>query len=54
LEIEVAREPGGRPTLQFHGRAAEFAARLGARRAALSITHTAEMAMASVVLEDGR
>ena len=54
LEIEVAREPGGRPTLQFHGRAAEFAGRLGARHAALSVTHTAELAMASVVLEDGR
>jgi holo-[acyl-carrier protein] synthase len=54
LEIEVGREPGGRPTLRFHGRAAEFAARLGARRAALSITHTAELAMASVVLEDGQ
>jgi holo-[acyl-carrier protein] synthase len=54
LEIEVAREPGGRPTLLFHGRAAEFAARLGVARAALSITHTAEQAMASVVLEDGR
>jgi holo-[acyl-carrier protein] synthase len=54
LEIEVAREPGGRPTLQFHGRAAEFAARLGASRAALSMTHTAVLAMASVVLEDGR
>ena len=54
LEIEVAREPGGRPTLQFHGRAAEIAARLGVSRAALSITHTAELSMASVVLEDGR
>jgi holo-[acyl-carrier protein] synthase len=54
LEIEVGREPGGRPTLKFHGRAAEFAARLGARRAALSITHTEELAMASVVLEDGQ
>jgi holo-[acyl-carrier protein] synthase len=53
LEIEVAREPGGRPTLRFHGRAAEFAARLGVDRAALSITHTATLAMASVVLEDG-
>jgi holo-[acyl-carrier protein] synthase len=53
LEIEVGREPGGRPTLQFHGRAAEFASRLGAARTALSITHTAELAMASVVLEDG-
>ena len=54
LEIEVGREPGGRPTLRFHGRAAEFAARLGVDRAALSITHTATLSMASVVLEDGR
>jgi len=54
LEIEVAREPRGRPTLRFHGRAAEFATRLGANRTALSITHTAALAMASVVLEDGR
>lgn len=54
LEIEVAREPSGRPTLKFHGRAAEFAARLGVVRAALSITHTGDLAMASVVLEDGR
>jgi holo-[acyl-carrier protein] synthase len=53
LEIEVVREPSGRPTLRFHGRAAEFAARLGAARAALSLTHTADLAMASVVLEDG-
>jgi holo-[acyl-carrier protein] synthase len=54
LEIEVVRAPGGRPTLQFHGRAAERATRMGATRAALSITHTTELAMASVVLEDGR
>jgi holo-[acyl-carrier protein] synthase len=54
LEIEVIREPSGRPTLLFHGRAAQFAARLGATRAALSITHTADLATASVVLEDGR
>ena len=54
LEIEVGREPSGRPTLLFHGRAAQMAARLGATRSALSITHTNELAMASVVLEDGR
>jgi holo-[acyl-carrier protein] synthase len=54
LEIEVVREPSGRPTLQFYGRAARFAAHLGATRAALSITHTGALAMASVVLEDGR
>jgi len=51
LEIEVAREAGGRPTLQFHGRAAEIARHLGVARAALSITHTGEVAMASVILE---
>jgi holo-[acyl-carrier protein] synthase len=54
LEIEVAREPGGRPTLRFHGRAAEIAARLGVARAALSLTHTADLSLASVVLEDAR
>jgi holo-[acyl-carrier protein] synthase len=54
LEIEVVREPGGRPTLHFQGRAAQMAARLGAVRAALSITHTEQLAMASVVLEDAR
>ena len=54
LEIEVVREPSGRPTLHFHGRAAEIAARLGCARAALSVTHTAELATASVVLENGQ
>src|ERR1035441_6544030 len=29
LEIEVVRPPGSRPTVRFHGRAAEFAVRLG-------------------------
>jgi holo-[acyl-carrier protein] synthase len=54
LEIEVVREPSGRPTVQFHGRAAQIAAHLGVARAALSITHTGDLALASVVLEDGR
>ena len=53
LEIEVTREPGGRPTLLFHGRAAEIAARLGVVHAALSITHTSDLSMANVILEDG-
>jgi holo-[acyl-carrier protein] synthase len=54
LEIEVMREPGGRPALRFHGRAAQVAAALGVVRVALSITHTEALAMASVVLEDGQ
>jgi|SRR5580692_218947 holo-[acyl-carrier protein] synthase len=53
LEIEVVRERGGRPTLRFQGRAAQIAAQLGVARAALSLTHTRDLAMASVVLEDG-
>ena len=52
LEIEVVRQPGGRPSLAFHGRAAERARWLNARRSALSITHSRDLAMASVVLED--
>ncbi len=52
LEIEVVREPSGRPTLRFQGRAAQFAERLGVVRTAVSITHTADLAMASVVIEN--
>ncbi|PYX20510.1 MAG: holo-[acyl-carrier-protein] synthase [Acidobacteria bacterium] len=50
-DIEVARKPGGRPTLVLHGKAAEFAAKLGATNIALSLTHTAEQAFAQVILE---
>jgi holo-[acyl-carrier protein] synthase len=50
-DIEVARKPGSRPTLLFHGKAGEFAARLGTKNVALSLTHTAEQAMAFVILE---
>lgn len=53
LEIEVVREPGGRPTLAFRGRAAQFARALGVTHASLSLTHTNDLAMASVILEDG-
>src|ERR1700757_1023885 len=41
-DCEVIRMPGGRPTLTFHGRAGEFAARMGVKNAALSLTHTSE------------
>ena len=54
LEIEVIREPSGKPSLRYHGRSAQIADRLGATRATLSITHTDQLAMASVLLEDGR
>ena len=50
-DVEVSRKPGGRPTLLFHGKAAEFAAKLGAINVALSLTHTPQQAMAQVILE---
>lgn len=50
-DVEVVRELGGRPRLQFHGKAAEFAAALGCQRTHLSLSHTAEQAIAFVILE---
>ena len=50
--VEVTREPGGRPQLRFSGKAAEFAGKLGMRRAALSLSHTSQLAIAQVILED--
>ena len=50
-DFEVANLPTGRPTLKLHGRAAEFAGRLGVSSISLSITHTADLAMAHVILE---
>jgi holo-[acyl-carrier protein] synthase len=50
-DCEVVRLPGGRPSIVFHGRAGEIAAKLGVTNVALSLTHTAEQAMAQVILE---
>jgi holo-[acyl-carrier protein] synthase len=50
-DIEVFRQPGSRPTIKFHGVAAEFAAKLGTKNIALSISHTPELAIANVILE---
>jgi len=51
-DCEVARKPGSRPNMAFHGRAAEIAAALGVRNVSLSLTHTKEQAMAQVILEN--
>lgn len=50
-DFEVTNLPSGKPTLTFHGRAAEVAGRLGVKHVSLSLTHTAETGMAFVVLE---
>jgi holo-[acyl-carrier protein] synthase len=52
VDCEVVRQPGGQPTISFDGKAAEFAAKLGVKNAALSLSHTAEQAIAQVILED--
>jgi len=51
-DVEVRRQPGGRPTIAFHGKAAEFAAKLGAAHVALSLSHTKDYAIAQVILEN--
>jgi holo-[acyl-carrier protein] synthase len=50
-EIEVRREPSGRPTLHLTGRASHFAAQLGVTSSTISLTHTDALAMAVVLLE---
>jgi holo-[acyl-carrier protein] synthase len=50
-DVEVCRQPGSRPTIAFHGKAAEFATKLGAVHVALSLSHTKEYAIAQVILE---
>jgi holo-[acyl-carrier protein] synthase len=51
-DFEVANLPSGKPTLRFHGVAAEFASQLGVKNVSLSLTHTAELGMAHVILEN--
>jgi holo-[acyl-carrier protein] synthase len=51
-DIEVARAPSGKPDIILHHKTAARAARLGIRRWALSITHTAEHGMAYVIALD--
>lgn len=48
-EIEVTRKGTGEPGIALHGRAAKRAEALGIDRLALSISHSREYAVASVV-----
>jgi holo-[acyl-carrier protein] synthase len=51
LEFQIARQPGGRPVLELRGRAALLARELGVKTISLSLTHTSNLAMASVMME---
>jgi holo-[acyl-carrier protein] synthase len=52
-DIEVLRAADGRPSLRLHGPAATRAAELGVTRSWLTLTHTAGVAGAVVLLEAG-
>ena len=50
-EIEVVRERGKAPTIALHGKSAAFAARRNITHFHLSITHTADQAIAHAIAE---
>jgi len=50
-DIEVAREPSGKPTLRLEGVAREFADRLGVKNITVTITHSGNLALAQVIFE---
>lgn len=51
-DIEVRNAAGGKPEIFLTGEAEKHAARLGARHFHISITHSGNLALAQVVLED--
>jgi holo-[acyl-carrier protein] synthase len=50
-DIEVAREPGGKPTLKLAGVAREIADGLGVKHIAMTITHSGNLALVQVIFE---
>lgn len=50
-DVEVLNQPSGAPSLRLHGKALEIADSLGARMYHVSISHAANVATASVILE---
>ena len=51
-DIEVAREPGGKPSLRLMGVAREIADGLGVKHISMTITHSGNLAMAQVIFEN--
>jgi len=50
-DIEVARQPSGKPTLRLAGVAADIAKRMGVKNISLTITHSGNLALAEVIFE---
>ena len=51
-DIEVTRDPSGKPTLSLEGAAGEIAGQLGVKNIALTITHSGNLALAQVIFEN--
>ena len=52
-DIEVIREPSGKPTLELQGVARERADKMGVKNISLTITHSGNLALAEVIFENG-
>ena len=50
-DVEVVRARSGAPSIKLHGRGAKVAERLAMSQVALSLSHSREYAVASVVME---
>jgi holo-[acyl-carrier protein] synthase len=50
-DIEVVRQPGGKPTLRLAGAALEIAENMGVKNISLTITHSGNLALAEVIFE---
>ena len=51
LDVEIARDADGRPTVTLHGRGAATAAAAGVTRVHVALTHTRDLAIAQVIAE---
>lgn len=51
-DIEVIREPSGRPSLSLKGAAKRIADELGVKNISVTITHSGNLALAEVILEN--
>jgi holo-[acyl-carrier protein] synthase len=50
-DLEVVRQPSGKPTLQLAGVALQIANGLGVKNISLTITHSGNLALAEVIFE---